>query len=190
VLRANDVWQTVITQFAFYVTGHAEELRSKFVAHTGTKHPVLLAKDTPYDGHSCFETLLVEGMSRRLTCLIEKQLVDKEIRNWLIPDFSTTTDQDVAVASMTMMGAMKKYFTYEANTGCGFPSVTLLGDTEDWKTCGNVSNSSSLAPTAATWLRRLDCWSPSSTASSSRSPLQTPRTSKAFGCKSPTPPAV
>jgi hypothetical protein len=89
--------------------------------------------DTPCDGHSCFETLLVEGMNRRLTCLIEEQLVDKEIRNWLIPDFSTTTDQDVAVASMTMMGAMKKYFTYEANTGCGFPSVTLLGDIEDWE---------------------------------------------------------
>jgi hypothetical protein len=34
---------------------------------------------------------------------------------------------------MTMMGAMKKYFTYEANTGCGFPSVTLLGDIEDWE---------------------------------------------------------
>jgi hypothetical protein len=45
-------------------------------------------------------------MSRRMTCLIEEQLVDKEIRNWLTPDFSTT-DGDVAVASMTMMGAMR-----------------------------------------------------------------------------------
>jgi hypothetical protein len=36
VLRPDNVWQAVITQFAFYVTGHAEELRSKFVVHTGT----------------------------------------------------------------------------------------------------------------------------------------------------------
>jgi hypothetical protein len=52
VLRPDDVWQAVITQFAFYVTGHAEELRSKFVAHTGTKYLVLLAKDTPCDRHA------------------------------------------------------------------------------------------------------------------------------------------
>jgi hypothetical protein len=37
------------------------------------------------------------------------------------------------VASMTMMGAMQKYFTYESRTGCGFPSVTLLGKVEDWQ---------------------------------------------------------
>jgi hypothetical protein len=45
VLRPDDAWQAVISQFAFYVTGHTEELRSKLVAHTGTKHLVLAARD-------------------------------------------------------------------------------------------------------------------------------------------------
>jgi hypothetical protein len=55
VLRPNDVWQAVISQFAFYVTGHAEELRSKFVAHTGTEHLVLEARETLcIEPPSCF----------------------------------------------------------------------------------------------------------------------------------------
>lgn len=40
-LRPDDVWQAIITQFSFYVAGHAEELRSKFVAHDGTVNLVL-----------------------------------------------------------------------------------------------------------------------------------------------------
>ncbi|KAJ4359927.1 uncharacterized protein N0V89_000486 [Didymosphaeria variabile] len=126
VLRPDDVWQAVITQFSFYVVGHAEELRDKFVAHQGKKEIVLKhAGGSPY-------AMQVDIVARKLTCLIEEQLVNKQIRNWIIPDFSTTTDNDIAVASMTMMATMKEYFNYRGNTGCGFPSVTLLGERNDW----------------------------------------------------------
>jgi hypothetical protein len=77
VLRPDDVCLAVITQFAFYVTGHAEELRSKFVAHEGTKNLVLEVGETPCAGSSSFKNFLVDAMSRKLTCLIEEQLVDK-----------------------------------------------------------------------------------------------------------------
>lgn len=74
----------------------------------------------------------VAKMSRRLTCLIEEHLVDKEIRDWLIPDFTRTTDNNVAVASMTMLAIFNQFFSYAGHTGCGFPSVTLLGQQSDW----------------------------------------------------------
>lgn len=67
-----------------------------------------------------------------MACAIEENLVDKEIRDWIILDFTTTTDNDIAVASSTMMATMQKYFHYSGRTGCGFPSVTLLGERNNW----------------------------------------------------------
>lgn len=50
-----------------------------------------------------------------------------------MPDFSTTTSSDCAVAAILMMGAMQKYFDYGCCLDCGIPSVTLLGEREDWQ---------------------------------------------------------
>ena len=49
-----------------------------------------------------------------------------------MPDFSTTTESDKVVAAVLMMGAMQKYFSYFVAITCGIPSVTLLGEREDW----------------------------------------------------------
>jgi hypothetical protein len=35
LIRPDNVWPSIITQFNLYVDGHAEELRSRFVAHSG-----------------------------------------------------------------------------------------------------------------------------------------------------------
>ena len=126
VLRPDDVWLAIATQFSFYVRKHAETLRKQFVAHEGKVELVLEC------AASCPESLKVDKMARDIICLMEQHLVDREIRDWLIPDFTTTTHHDIAVASMTMMATMQEFFSYRANTGCGFPSVTLLGEREDW----------------------------------------------------------
>jgi len=51
-----------------------------------------------------------------------------------MPQFTTTTETDTVVASVLMMGALQKYFSYGARMACGIPSVTLLGVKEDWQT--------------------------------------------------------
>ena len=65
--------------------------------------------------------------------LLEKNVVDPELRQWIIPDFSTTTRDDRVVASVLMMGTLQKYFSYTFQSVCGLPSVTLLGTEEDWE---------------------------------------------------------
>lgn len=60
---------------------------------------------------------------------------DPELRDWVTPSFSTTTETDVAVAAVAavlLMGAMQNYFSFKYRTRCGIPSVTLLGDVADW----------------------------------------------------------
>ena len=37
------------------------------------------------------------------------QVVDKELRNWILPDFSTTTENDTIVSAVMMMSTLKAY---------------------------------------------------------------------------------
>ncbi|KAL6799800.1 hypothetical protein J3E68DRAFT_396678 [Trichoderma sp. SZMC 28012] len=72
-------------------------------------------------------------LAQRFASLIQENVVDPELREWMLPDFSTTTDHDKAVAAFGMMGTMQKYFEYGGGFGCSFPSVTLLGTRDDWE---------------------------------------------------------
>jgi len=42
-------------------------------------------------------------------------------------DFSTTTAVEKAAFQVTLMDAMKSYFTYSVTTLCGIPEITLEG---------------------------------------------------------------
>jgi hypothetical protein len=43
---------------------------------------------------------------------MEEKIVDPEVRDWPMPTFSTTTENDRAVSSMVMMVTMKEYFSF------------------------------------------------------------------------------
>jgi len=126
VLRPDDFWITILTQFSFYVNAHPEDLRSKFVNFEGKKELEVYADGTlhtaPYDE-------LVDLMSRE----IQKNLTDPEIRDWVQPGFTTTTKTDQMVSSVILMATMQKYFDYKFCLCCGLPEVTLLGTVEDWQ---------------------------------------------------------
>ncbi|KAJ6526096.1 hypothetical protein B0H19DRAFT_1084701 [Mycena capillaripes] len=49
VIRPDDVWLAIISQFGFYVNANAELLRANFVAHEGKKELVVDADDGPLD---------------------------------------------------------------------------------------------------------------------------------------------
>ncbi|KAK1762323.1 hypothetical protein QBC33DRAFT_501428 [Phialemonium atrogriseum] len=125
-LRPEDVWFAILTQLSFYINAHAEELRSYFVAHDGTKE-----LETVGDG--TLDTSNVGALALEMTRLIQKNVVEPGLREWIMPTFSTTTESDRVVAAVLMMGSMQKYFSYTMSFLCGIPSVTLLGHREDWE---------------------------------------------------------
>jgi len=126
VLRPEDIWFVILTQLNMFILSHAEELRSKFVAHEGRKGlSIAIGGKTG--------SLQFGEFAQRMTEEMQESIVDKGLKDWIMPDFSTTTESDKIVASIIFMGAMSKYFTYDGATGCGFPSVKLLGKKEDWK---------------------------------------------------------
>lgn len=123
-LRPDDVWMAILTQFSLYVTNNAEELRYKFVLHSGKQRLVVQEFATLLTAH-------YDALARKIINIMEPFLID-DVRQWLIPNFSTTTLNDVTVASVVMMSAMQKYFSYGMELSCGIPEITLLGTPEDW----------------------------------------------------------
>ncbi|KAF9525533.1 hypothetical protein CPB83DRAFT_546657 [Crepidotus variabilis] len=125
VLRPDDVWVAILSQFNLFVNAHAAELRSIFVQHNSQKHLILRA-----DGDR--RTVNFGDLAQQLTRNIEKKILDKTLRDWILPDFSTTRANDTAICAILMMSALKSYFTYEIRLRCGIPSITLNGSKEDW----------------------------------------------------------
>jgi hypothetical protein len=126
-LRPEDIWFAILTQLSLYVHAHAEELRTFFVAHEGKKE---LWIECDGSVNSWDFGLIAERMGQ----LIAQNVVDPELHEWIMPQFTTTTETDTVVASVLMMGALQKYFSYGSYSRCGIPSVTLLGVKEDWQT--------------------------------------------------------
>ncbi|KAK8137430.1 hypothetical protein PG984_002923 [Apiospora sp. TS-2023a] len=126
VLRPEDIWFAILTQLGLYINAHAEDLRSFFVAHEGQKK--LVVKEYGSVGSADYGR-----MAQEMTHRIQENVIDPGLRDWILPSFSTTTDTDKVVGSILFMGVMQKYFTYCFMTLCGIPSVTLLGEIDDWK---------------------------------------------------------
>lgn len=73
------------------------------------------------------------GFASKIGDLIEENIVDLELRRWITPAFSTTTQHDVVISSIVIMGILQRYFQYECVIECGIPSITILGEKADYE---------------------------------------------------------
>ncbi|KAF7358984.1 hypothetical protein MSAN_01238900 [Mycena sanguinolenta] len=127
VIRPDDVWLTILSQFNFFVNANAELMRANFVEHEGQKELVV------HGPESSAHTADYGAFSRQMVDMIEKNIIDPTLREWVLPQFTTTTENDITVAAVLMMATLKQYFKYGfAIPMCGIPRVTLDGERSDW----------------------------------------------------------
>lgn len=126
-LRPDDIWQAILTQFSFYVNANAEELRDCFVDFEGKKTLVITM------GGSLFSANFGSFAKRMVDEKIAINLKDEEVAQWLLPSFSTTTNDDRIAASVSIMSTLQSYFEYACGLLCGIPQVTLEGKPDDWR---------------------------------------------------------
>jgi hypothetical protein len=127
IIRPDDVWIAILSQLNFYINAHAEELRSLFVAHEGKRE---LSIDQPI---ATLSTADYADFAQKMANLIGEKVLDPTLQSWVMPSFSTTTYTDLTVSAILFMSTMQEYFKYVLRGGCGLPSVTLLGEREDWE---------------------------------------------------------
>lgn len=101
VLRPEDFWTAVLTQFSSYVNANSEKLRDKFVNFNGKRELKVTAGGS-------LRTADFDKMSVSMTEQIAANLKDDSVRDWIMPSFTTTTINDRVVCSVVMMAAMQK----------------------------------------------------------------------------------
>ncbi|KAF2727833.1 hypothetical protein EJ04DRAFT_517011 [Polyplosphaeria fusca] len=122
IIRPEDVWFAILAQFSIYINANAERARDIFVDHDGKM--ALYTDINPGEyGHGV----------RSLASAIQRSVKMQGLKDWALPAFSTTTETDVEVASVMLMGSMQHYFTYGMGVVCGLPRVTLLGERQDYQ---------------------------------------------------------
>mmetsp|Transcript_8324 Transcript_8324/g.8157 ORF Transcript_8324/g.8157 Transcript_8324/m.8157 type:complete len:420 (+) Transcript_8324:43-1302(+) len=128
VLRPDDIWQAILTQFSIYVNANAEDLRNAFVDFQGKRTLVIEMQGSLFaaDFAATFANRMVDEQ-------IAPHLKDPEVTAWLLPNFSTTQPTDRVVASVTIMSTLQAYFDYVCCLMCGIPEVTLEGTVDDWR---------------------------------------------------------
>ncbi|KIM85601.1 hypothetical protein PILCRDRAFT_96257 [Piloderma croceum F 1598] len=108
-IRPDDVWVAIVTQFNFF-----------FVSHEDKKNLKIFALGSRY-------TVDFGSMTRQMTKLVDENIVDPTLRDWILPDFSTTTITDSTLSAIITMATTKEYFKYSFVLCCGIPRVTLEG---------------------------------------------------------------
>ncbi|KAF5713785.1 hypothetical protein FMUND_7764 [Fusarium mundagurra] len=123
ILRPDEIWFEVLAQMNVYMSTHSEALRHLFVDHSGREK--IKVEGFSWDG--------IIGAFRGE---IQSRVKTGWLLDWIKPGFSTSTAQDDVTATVLMMGLMQHFFEYEGMMVCGIPSVTLLGEREDWVKLG------------------------------------------------------
>jgi hypothetical protein len=126
VIRPDDVWIAIVSQLNFYINAHAEELRDKFVSHKGKEELAVITLTS-------FEKMDFGDLAVQMAGQIHKNVKDKLLIPWILPNFSTTTAKDTVICSVLIMSTLKKYFNYSLAGGCGIPFITLEGTQADWQ---------------------------------------------------------
>jgi hypothetical protein len=125
VIRPADVWLAVISQFSMYLNANPELLRGE--ADFASHEPRL-----PLEIHVAPNTL---PLTAQIGELMERNVMDTALRDWVLPKFSTSTANDVAVGSMLWMApSIEKVSVPNTETRYrGIPRVTLDGRQRDWE---------------------------------------------------------
>ncbi len=121
------IWLTLTQGLAFHVNANAEQLRHHFVRHEG-KLKINVRRDDFLKGSP--ENPWPEVFDE-FSMAIRDHIGDAH--RLIVANFSTTGPVERAASEVVLMDAMQAYFSYEMQTLCGIPSISLEGTPDDWQ---------------------------------------------------------
>jgi len=126
IISPDDLWLTISQGLSKHIDANAETLRHQFVSYEG-QAVIVIRRDEFVKGGTNDWPGVFHEFSDQIASYINKK------RDLLVADFTTTGPLEKVVSEITLMEAMKNYFSYEVRTLCGISRITLLGETKDWE---------------------------------------------------------
>ena len=121
------IWLMIIQGVANHINVNADALRSRFVRHEG-KVQINVRRDDFVKGSP--ENPWAEAIEELRNKVEEHIGSEFDLSQ---PTFTTTGPVERAVAGVVLLDAMRSYFTYDMDSFCGIPAITLEGTPEDWQ---------------------------------------------------------
>ena len=124
------IWILILQGFSRFMEEYAEQMREKFVNFEGQKD--LKVERLQYSPYSATKEVW-DGIMKEFVEKIGKNVGQETIDN-LECNFSTTSPVALVTSQVSIMSAMKQYFTYRVLMGgCGISNITLEGSIQDWE---------------------------------------------------------
>ena len=128
------IWILILQGFSRFMEEYAEQMREKFVNFEGQKD--LKVERLQYSPYSATKEVW-DGIMKEFVEKIGKNVGQETIDN-LECNFSTTSPAALVTSQVSIMSAMKQYFTYRVLMGgCGISNITLEGSIQDWEKIKN-----------------------------------------------------
>ena len=123
------IWVLFLQGYSRFMDKYSESVREKIINFNGKKNITLNRLD--YSPREAAKEVW-DGMIKEYIQKIETYVGKDFIQN-LECNFSTTTSVSKITSQVSIMSAMKNYFTYKVlMEGCGISNITLEGSIEDW----------------------------------------------------------
>ena len=121
----DDIWLLISQGFGHYVNKHSEDLRDKIVDFQGKKQIQIFIGESPNreDWEKIFPIF-----SKKI-----EENIGEELHSALMSNFSTTGPIQKIASEITLMYAMKSYFSYSVCTACGIQGFLIEGTLSDWE---------------------------------------------------------
>ena len=124
------IWILILQGFSRFMEKYENLVRERFVNFTGKKD--LKVERLDYSPQSATKEVW-DGIIKEFVEKIGKNVGQETIDN-LECNFSTTSPAALVTSQVSIMSAMKQYFTYRVlMAGCGISSITLEGSLQDWE---------------------------------------------------------
>ncbi|KAJ7208212.1 hypothetical protein GGX14DRAFT_454167, partial [Mycena pura] len=139
VIRPDDVWLAIVSQFSFYATATGNSCSLLDNASGKMALEISVESDAAQPD--------MTKLSRRISRLVQKTVPNADLRDWLVPEFSTTTLTDTTVSCLLALSSLYSSSSpaaatqarsrgdadYTFDTTRGIPRVTLEGERADWE---------------------------------------------------------
>ena len=127
VLSPDDIWLTICQGFGHHVAMNTEEFESRLLVDG---HPDTIRVRNDSLVHESAEDWndLIAGFDQAVLSYAKGEILTEINQN-----FSTTTPIVSAAYQVTVLDAVKSYFDFVGESGCGIPTITLLGTMDDWQ---------------------------------------------------------
>ena len=123
------IWILILQGFSRFMEKYENLVRERFVNFTGKKD--LKVERLDYSPQSATKEVW-DGIIKEFVEKIGKNVGQETIDN-LECNFSTTSPAALVTSQVSIMSAMKQYFTYKVLMGgCGISNITLEGSLQDW----------------------------------------------------------